>query len=248
MNANELNNKIAELRKAAGLTQEALAAKLGVSYQAVSKWENGLSCPDVLLLPKIADIFGISIDSLFGIESSHGAKISSLPWADDNSFHIAVYRGHTLLSDEEVAENFKERDIRFRWEGDTENVSCPLNLSVAGNAYGNVSAGLSLQCGDVGGNATAGSSITCDDIAGNVMAGSNVTCDTIHGGANAGGNICCDSIRGEAAGSHIHIDIADNAEKSESIKRNAEEIEKNALEFADRTLKGVGDTLRNIFK
>ncbi len=42
-NENQLGNRIAELRKEAGLTQEQLAGKLGVTYQAVSKWENGVS-------------------------------------------------------------------------------------------------------------------------------------------------------------------------------------------------------------
>lgn len=53
------------LRKQSGITQEQLAAKLGVTAQAVSKWENG-SYPDGDLLPKIADIFDVSIDNLYG--------------------------------------------------------------------------------------------------------------------------------------------------------------------------------------
>ena len=52
-----LCTKIAELRRAAGLTQDALAEKLGVTFQAVSKWENMLSCPDIALIPALADIF-----------------------------------------------------------------------------------------------------------------------------------------------------------------------------------------------
>ncbi len=47
-----------------GLSQGALAALLGVSPQAVSKWENQMSCLDLLLLPKIAEQFGITIDEL----------------------------------------------------------------------------------------------------------------------------------------------------------------------------------------
>lgn len=61
-----LGKKISELRKEKGITQEELADKLGVSPQAVSKWENDLSCPDIMSLPDIADIFGITIDELFG--------------------------------------------------------------------------------------------------------------------------------------------------------------------------------------
>ncbi|MBQ9849167.1 MAG: helix-turn-helix transcriptional regulator [Clostridia bacterium] len=61
-----LGNNISEKRKAKGMTQEELAANLGVSPQAVSKWENNLSCPDISLLPAIAKIFGMSVDELLG--------------------------------------------------------------------------------------------------------------------------------------------------------------------------------------
>ena len=55
-------------RKQCGLTQEELAEKLGVTFQAVSKWENAKSAPDIMLLPAIADLFGCNIDSLFSRE------------------------------------------------------------------------------------------------------------------------------------------------------------------------------------
>lgn len=60
-----LASNISELRRRAGMTQDALAEKLGVTFQAVSKWERGQSCPDISLLPLIAEIFGVSIDGLF---------------------------------------------------------------------------------------------------------------------------------------------------------------------------------------
>lgn len=63
-----LGRRIMSLRKAAGLTQEQLAEKLGVSPQAVSKWENDVSCPDISALPLIASIFGVSSDELLGIK------------------------------------------------------------------------------------------------------------------------------------------------------------------------------------
>ena len=59
-----IGNNIAVLRKKKGITQEELANELGVSAQAVSKWENNSSCPDVSLLTKIADYFGVSVDDL----------------------------------------------------------------------------------------------------------------------------------------------------------------------------------------
>lgn len=58
---------ISKLRKTKGVTQEELANYVGVSAQAVSKWENG-GVPDTELLPKIADYFDISIDAIFGRE------------------------------------------------------------------------------------------------------------------------------------------------------------------------------------
>ena len=60
-----IGTKIAKLRKEKELKQDELAEILGVSAQAVSKWENDVTCPDISLLPKIADTFGVSIDSLF---------------------------------------------------------------------------------------------------------------------------------------------------------------------------------------
>lgn len=61
-----IGKRIMENRKRLGLTQDALAEKLGVTAQAVSKWENDLSCPDIATLPKLADIFHISVDELLG--------------------------------------------------------------------------------------------------------------------------------------------------------------------------------------
>lgn len=64
----KLNDTICFYRKKQGLTQEELAGKLGVTNQSVSKWESAQCCPDISLIPKLADIFEISIDELFGNE------------------------------------------------------------------------------------------------------------------------------------------------------------------------------------
>ena len=63
----KLGNAIRRLRTEAGMTQEELAAHVGVSFQAVSKWETGTTTPDISLLPKLAVLFGVRIDDLFGI-------------------------------------------------------------------------------------------------------------------------------------------------------------------------------------
>lgn len=63
-----MGKRIAQLRKEKGWTQEQLAEKLGVSAQAVSKWENDISCPDITLLPLLASTLGVTTDELLGIE------------------------------------------------------------------------------------------------------------------------------------------------------------------------------------
>lgn len=61
-----MGEKIKALRKRKGISQEILAQVLGVSCQAVSKWENGNTMPDIGLIPAIAAYFGVSTDELFG--------------------------------------------------------------------------------------------------------------------------------------------------------------------------------------
>ena len=70
-----LGKRIAYHRKRKGLTQDMLAEKLGITAQAVSKWENDQSCPDITTLPKLAEIFGISIDELLGCQPVHEAEV-----------------------------------------------------------------------------------------------------------------------------------------------------------------------------
>lgn len=71
-----LGEKIYKKRKECGLTQDAVAEKLGVSPQAVSKWENDASCPDIALLPKLAKLFGTSVDELLSEESEPVAYVA----------------------------------------------------------------------------------------------------------------------------------------------------------------------------
>ena len=61
-----IGSRIAELRRKKNMTQEDLANALGVTPQAVSKWENDLSCPDITLLPQLAKLLGVSVDELLG--------------------------------------------------------------------------------------------------------------------------------------------------------------------------------------
>ena len=73
-----LGTNIKENRLRKGYTQEQLAYELGVSSQTVSRWETGTTYPDIVMIPIIAELFDISIDSLMGYakECSIDAEIS----------------------------------------------------------------------------------------------------------------------------------------------------------------------------
>jgi transcriptional regulator with XRE-family HTH domain len=68
MEQQSMGKRISQLRKEKGYTQEQLAEKMGVSAQAVSKWENDVSCPDISILPKLAEVLGVSTDELLGVK------------------------------------------------------------------------------------------------------------------------------------------------------------------------------------
>lgn len=79
-----LGKRIVQQRKKLGLTQEQLAEKLGVTAQAVSKWENDQSCPDISILPRLADIFGVTTDALLGRESERPVYQAEVVREDDD--------------------------------------------------------------------------------------------------------------------------------------------------------------------
>lgn len=69
-----LGKRIMVQRKKLGLTQDKLAETLGVTAQAVSKWENDQSCPDITMLPRLAELFGITVDELLGVAKTEAPK------------------------------------------------------------------------------------------------------------------------------------------------------------------------------
>lgn len=74
-----IGKRIALLRKEKGLKQEELAEKLGVSGQAVSKWENDQTCPDISLLPQLASILGVTVDELLSGKQEMAPSVQILP-------------------------------------------------------------------------------------------------------------------------------------------------------------------------
>lgn len=80
-----LSKRIQEERTRANLTQEDLASRLGITKAAVSKWECGQSMPDILLLPKLASVFSVSIDDLLGYAPSASPEITASVVAEVSS-------------------------------------------------------------------------------------------------------------------------------------------------------------------
>ena len=97
-----LGKRITTNRKRLGLTQDQLAEKLGITAQAVSKWENDLSCPDISILPKLADIFGITTDELLGREKAIPICEAEVAKESDNA---------------ENSFTFDNGKMDFHWEG-----------------------------------------------------------------------------------------------------------------------------------
>lgn len=111
-----IGNRIARYRKAKGMTQEELATKLGVSSQAVSKWENAASCPDISLLPELCSILGISTDELLTGKTS---DVQLVPKEERRSLDDLVLRIYVNSTD-----------------GDRVRVNLPMSLVKVGLEIG----------------------------------------------------------------------------------------------------------------
>ncbi len=82
-----MGKRISDLRKQKGMTQEQLAQKVGVTAQAVSKWENDLSCPDISILPQLAEALGVTTDELLGRAPLQEVKTEK---RNDTKGHVSV--------------------------------------------------------------------------------------------------------------------------------------------------------------
>ena len=91
----QLGAKIRELRKKRGISQEVLAQYLGVTFQAVSKWENGTAMPDVPLIPALASFFGVSTDELFDYNRLEAEKKVD----DENTTKLFVFSSTMMFDD-----------------------------------------------------------------------------------------------------------------------------------------------------
>ena len=170
-----LGKNIAKFRKEKGWTQAELGEKLGISNQAVSKWESEMNMPDVLLLPVLADLFGCYIDELFQRNVIPEKKSGfSLPWENDDVIRCVVFKGHEMLtSEDDITKN-----VTFEIAGNALSVVCDGNVVINGIiAGGGCTAGGNVSVsGRIIGECTANGNITVGDrILGACTAGANIS-------------------------------------------------------------------------
>ena len=228
---NEANNisevicdRIAQLRKRDKLSQETLANMLGITFQAVSKWENNVSCPDISIMPSIAKIFNVPIGYLFGEEvynekaytdrqeipenngnnTFNGENIIRCDWNDDGVVRVVVARGHELIKSQELDEKIKQFvSVQLNTNINGGKIDSQLSISIPQESEvtnSTLTAGNSINCGDItdGGTMSAGNSINCGDItaSGTITAGCSINCGDISesGTVSAGDYIQCGDI------------------------------------------------------
>ncbi len=127
----EIGNKIKQLRYKAGLTQEQLATRLGISAQSVSKWENCVAMPDITLLPLLAEVFGVSIDELFDLTVEQKLKRIANRMDTEEEFSAELFKEYEEFLAAQLEEN-KDRTMvlellarlyHHRMEADARRVS-----------------------------------------------------------------------------------------------------------------------------
>lgn len=184
---------IRNLRKEKGISQETLAENMGVSVQAVSKWECDNSYPDIVLLPQLAGYFGVSIDFLF-----YGRTMSLCDNAmpHDDTLRIVQYKGSRILSKDTYNPDLHIL-LKMDHEEGTGDHNPSLNVEIWGSAdiqgdvSGNIKAGSGVNCGNIGGGVIAGNGVNCGNVGGSVNAGDGVSCGNVGGGVSAGDGVNC---------------------------------------------------------
>ena len=222
----KLGEIIARLRKEKGMTQDDLARELNISYQAVSKWENGVSSPDISNIKALAQLFGVSIDTLFGLELLTDKSDTFLADADDtikkaeSVFPVSderippeekrcdAFTETCLEKDEDVqavpwadddtlrVEKYRGKRLLTYEEVKNGMFARKIQLEYHGEAL-NVSSCCDVSCGSVSGSVSADGDVNCAAVYGSVHAGGDVNCDSIGATVNAGGDVNCDDVGGD---------------------------------------------------
>lgn len=200
-----LAKNIALFRKQKSLTQEQLAEITGVSYQAVSKWENEKSLPDIAILPILADTFGCTIDALFSREAIVGSGSNEITWDDDDKIRGVLFKGRKLLNasnpdDKTIIEN---TPLTIDLKGEIKHLECQCDVVISGSVSGGVNSTGEVT---IGGNLSGGVN-TCEEVSigFNLSGGVNTCADVTIGGSVSGG------IRAEK-NIHVNGNVSGNVE------------------------------------
>ena len=188
-----LASNILKYRKKSGLSQEALANKLGVTFQAVTKWENAKAAPDIAFLPMMADIFECHIDELFSREVKteiHYDHCAELPWADDNTIRIFQTVGKKIMKAQEMNTCI---EVAFP-RNCNETTRQYFKVEVKGNLYSDSS---------INGDVVCHGNINCYEINGDVSAEGDITAYEI----NCPGKIIC--VEGKRERSERQLTVTD---------------------------------------
>ncbi len=217
----KISDVIRNKRREMNISQEALGEIFGVTVQAVSKWETGISYPDITMLPKIAEQFNISLDRLFyGIGGDYRESLVLDELPNDNILRMIQFRGREVLKKEvyRKGETFEllipensEKTISFEIWG---------NADIQGDVSGSVHAGDGVNCGGVGGDVHAGDGVNCGGVGGDVHCGDGVHCGGVGGSVHCGDGINCGGVEGsvEAGGDIRCGNISGNVRASGNIE------------------------------
>ena len=190
-----IGKNIARFRKAKGWTQAELGEKIGVSNQAVSKWESGTSMPDVMLLPVLADAFECYIDELFSREVKteiHYDHCAEFPWADDNTIRIFQTEGKKIIKSQEANTCIE--------------VAFPRNCNETTRQYFKVEVlGNLMSDSSINGDVVCHGYIDCHEINGDVSAQSSITAHEI----NSHGKVICNSLNCDKIEGNVTIKQAE---------------------------------------
>ncbi len=199
---NVFSKNLRELRKESKMSQEELAEKFGITVQSVSKWECAVSYPDIELLPKIADLFHVTVDDLLrsGMPQHclHASEVLDLP--DDGMLRIVQCKGNVVLRKDRYDPNQKIPLFFDREILEKQNKEVQLEIwgsaEIEGDICGSVSAGGGVDCGNVGDSISAGGGVNCGNVGDSISAGGGVNCGDVQGNVACENDIHCHNIKG----------------------------------------------------
>lgn len=193
----KLGTNIRYLRQQKNMTQDQLADFLGVSYQAVSKWETDANSPDISLLPKIAKFFEVSLDTLFSENITTVSEVFE-EIQDDDIIRVVQLRGKQILKvDRTFSPDNPPIEIRFprNCNDRTQYFKVEIfgHVIADGSINGDVVCHQSIQCSQINGDLRVDGDIKVHEINANTISCQNIT-DCYHLTAKSiscQGNIIC---------------------------------------------------------